>query len=160
MLMAKKTIETISVRDIQANSVWKYGRGGDTSIEPVRKMPCTTLIGRIVGTRVELADGTFAWALLGNIDTDKPEFSKHFMTLSMESCGNWFHLARYHDYDYSVRGPEKLSEWLNKPLEHIFPISYDIQHVFNRESIALKGKIDKEPKEKLTRAEIISMSVP
>ena len=158
--MTKKTIDTISVGDIQSNPVWKFFSGGDMAIEPVKKTPCTTLNGRIVGTQVELADGTMVWALLGNIDTENPAFSKHFMTLSIESSGDWFHLARYHDYDYDERGPAKLSEWLNKPLDQVFPIAYDIRHVFHGESVALKGKFEREPSGKLTRAEIIAMAVP
>jgi hypothetical protein len=158
--MTKKTIDTISVGDIQANPVWKFCRGGDMAIEPVTRIPCKTLNGRIVGTQVELADGTIVWALLGNINTENPAFSKHFMTLSIESSGDWFHLARYHDYDYDDRGPQKLSEWIGKPLERVFPIAYDIRHVFKGESVALKGKIEKEPSGKLTRAEIIAMAVP
>ena len=158
--MTKKTIDTISVGDIQTNPVWKFCRGGEMVIEPVKKIPCTTLSGRIVGTQVELADGTMVWALLGNVDTENPAISKHFMTLSIESRGDWFHLARYHDYDYEEHGPAKLSEWLRKPLEQVFPIAYDIRHIFKGESVALKGKIEREPSEKLTRAEIIAMAVP
>lgn len=158
--MIKTTIDTISVGDIQANTVWTFCSGGDLAIEPVKKIPCTTLNGRIVGTQVELADGTMVWALLGNINTENPAFSKHFITVSIESRGDWFHLARYHDFDYDERGPAKLSEWLNKPLEQVFPIAYDIRHAFNGESVALKGKIEREPSGKLTRAEIIAMAVP
>jgi hypothetical protein len=155
-----KTIDTISVSDLQANPVWKFCKGGEAAIEPVKKMPCTTLNGRIVGTQVELADGTMAWALLGNIDTGNPAFSKHFLTLSVESNGDWFHLARYHDYDFDERGPAKLSEWLGKPVEQVFPIAYDIRHIVKGEFVTLKGKIEKEPSEKLTRAEIIALAVP
>jgi hypothetical protein len=158
--MIKKTIDTIGVGDIQANPVWKFCSGGEMAIEPVKKIPCVTLNGRIVGTQVELADSTKVWALLGNIDTENPAFSKHFITLSIESNGDWFHLARYHDYDYDVRGPAKLSEWLSKPLEQVFPIAYDIRHVFKGESVVLKGTIEREPSRKLTRAEIIAMAVP
>ena len=157
--MTKKTIDAISVGDIEVNPVWKFCSGGDMAIEPVKKIPCTTLNGRIVGTRVELADGTMVWALLGNIDTENPAFFEHFMTLSIESRGGWFHLARYHDYDYDERGPAKLSEWLNKPVEQVFPIAYDIRHVFNGESGALNGKIETEPNGKLTRAEIVAMAL-
>lgn len=158
--MTKKTIDSLSVSDIQATPVWKFCRGGEMAIEPVTKIPCMTLNGRIVGTQVELADGTLVWALLGNIDTENPAFSKHFMTLSIESGGSWFHLARYHDDDYDERGPAKLSKWLNKPLDQVFPIAYDIRHVFKGESVTLKGKIEKEPSGQLTRAEIIAMAVP
>ena len=130
------------------------------AIEAEKKIPCITLDGRIVGTQVKLADGTMFWATLGNIDTDNPAFSRHVIALSIESNGDWFHLARYHDFDYEERGPSQLAEWLRKPLEQVFPVAYDIQHLFNGESVALKGTIERDPGEKLTRAEIIAMAVP
>jgi hypothetical protein len=158
--MATKTIDTITVGDIEEHPVWRFRSGGDTTIEPILRLPCTTLNGRIVGTQVALVDGTIVWALLGNIDTTNHEFSKHFLTLSVEFEGDWFHLARYHDYDYDKRGPAQLSEFLRKPIDQIFPITYDIRPVFKGDFAALRGKIEKEPSVRLTRAEIIAMAVP
>jgi hypothetical protein len=100
------------------------------------------------------------WALLGNVDPENPALSKHFITLSINKRGDWVHLARYHDHDYDARGPAKFSELLGKPIEKVFPIAYDIRHAYKGESVALKGKIEKEPSERLTRAEIIAMAVP
>ena len=158
--MSYKTVDTISVGDFKLHPVWKYRRGRDMTIAPEKKLPCTSLDGRIVGTQVELADRTMVWAFLGNIDTANPAFSEHFLTLSIDVDGNWFHLARYHDIDYSRNGPSALSKRLGKSIDEVFPITYDIGRVFNGESDALKGKIEKEPRNRLTRDEIIAMAVP
>lgn len=157
--MTMKTIDTISVGDIEEHPVWQYHSGSDFAIKPVVKLPCTSLNGRIVGAQLTLADGTNVWALLGNIDTVNFEFLKHFMTLSVEHNGEWFHLARYHDYDFDKRGPVQISEFLGKSIDKIFPIFYNIQSIFKEKSPALSGKIEKEPIERLTRAEIIALAV-
>ena len=129
-------------------------------IAPVLKLPCKTLNGRIVGTQVGLAAGTKVWAMLSYIDTENPAFSKHVLTLSIEGNGPWFHLARYHDHDYNQRGPKQLSKWLGKPVNQVFPMTFDIRHVFKGVSAALSGIIENVPREKLTRDEIIAMAVP
>jgi hypothetical protein len=158
MIMTKKTPDTLTVRDFQEHPVWRFGRG-DAVMVPVSRLPCTTLDGRIVGTRITLADATIMWGALGNIDVAKPDLTKHFLILSIEFNGAWFHLARYHDYDFNERGPVQLSEFLRKPIDQIFPITYDVRSVFKTESEALRGKIERESSEKFTRAELIAMAV-
>ena len=158
--MNNKTVDTISVEDILAFPVWEFSKREPFSIEPVKKIPCKKLAGRFVGTQVVLADGSKAWALLGNIDPENPGITEHFITLSICSHNKWFHLARYHDHDYGDQGPEKLSEFLGKPIGDIFPISYDIRANLKAESSVAYGKIEKEPHEKLSREAIIALAVP
>jgi hypothetical protein len=161
LVMATKTADALTVGDIVKHPVWRYRGSDDTAIEPVLRLPCTNLSGKLVGTQVALADGTTVWALLGNIDTASPELSKHFLTISIESNGQWFYLARYFDIGYDDEsGPAQLSGFLKKPIGDIFPITFDIRRIFKRESAALRGKIEKEPSDRLTREEIIRMAVP
>jgi hypothetical protein len=100
------------------------------------------------------------WSFLGNIDTSNPRLTEHFLTISIEFNGKWFHLARYHDYDFADRSPAKLATFLGKEVDSVFPISYDIRSFAEGEPYALTGTIEKEPQERLTRAEIIAMAVP
>jgi len=158
--MTARKIETLTVDDLMEHPVWRYRGTEGTAVEPVSRVPCTNLDGKHVGTQVALADGTTVWALLGNIDTTNPEFSKHFLTISVERNGKWFHLARYHDFDYKSRGPVQLSRFLRKTVDEIFPITFDVRSIFKGESPALRGQIEKEPSERLTREEIIRMAVP
>src|SRR5262249_59029714 len=84
----------------------------------------------------------------------------HFLTLSVERDGRWFHVARYHDFDYEERAPEKLAAFLGLAVNEVFPITYDLRPYANGDPRALHGMIPEAPAEKLTRAEIIALAVP
>jgi hypothetical protein len=100
------------------------------------------------------------WTLIGNIDPRNPRLTEHLLTLSIEHAGRWFSLGRYHDFDYADRGPEALSRFLGVAVDEIFPISFDVQQYAEGDPATLKGSVLKEPREKLSRAEIIAMAVP
>lgn len=161
--MAKTSIEAITTGEIQETPVWQFAskpRSTEILLTPVRNLPCKHLGGRLVGTQVTLADGSLAWCFLGNVDTSNPKMTEHFVTLSIESNGKWFHLARYHDFDFAERSPALLAAFLGKHIDSVFPIRYDIRSFAEGEVDALTGSIRKEPIERLTRAEIIRMAVP
>ena len=161
--MTKQSIEYITTGEIRDTPVWRYAsktRSDETELVPVRKLPCKNLNGRLVGTQVLLADGSLLWSFRGNIDTSNPGLTKHFITISIEKNGKWFHLARYHDYGFADRSPAHLAAFLGKDIDAVFPIRYDIQSLSEGEPAALKGTFEKEPKVRLTRAEIIAMAVP
>lgn len=158
-----KAIESLRVSDLRATPVWEYVNceGADeTAVRAVKRVPVQSLDGRLVGTEVELANGARVWALIGNIDADDPRLTEHFITLSVERNGQWFTLARYHDVDYAENGPEALARFLGLPVGDMFPISYDVRKYVRGDPAALAGKVLKEPREKLSRAEIIALAVP
>lgn len=162
--MNAKPLENITVDEIQENPVWRFRsqRGHDDALlVPVKRIPCSDLTGKIVGTQVKLANGSLIWAFLGNIDPSNPRLTEHFVTISVHSGGKWFHLARYHDYDYDDRGPRQLAEFLGLNEDEVFPISYDVKgFVRTTDCEALAGTIEREPKTRLSRAEIIALAVP
>ena len=103
-----KPVESLTVADLRANPVWKYANNdemGETSVRPVKKFPVANLAGKIIGAQVRLSSGLAVWALIGNINSNNKRLNKHFLTLSLERDGKWFHLARYHDFDFDTRGP-------------------------------------------------------
>ena len=158
-----KFIEDIQPLDIMNNPVWQYlnsDRIGETAVYPIKKLPVARLTGRLVGTVVRLANGQQRWALIGNVDPNNARLTQHFLTLSIEDNGKWFVLARYHDINYFNHGPEALARFLDLQIDEVFPISYDIARFCKGNPEALKGFILKEPKEKLTRAQIIALAVP
>jgi hypothetical protein len=73
------------------------------------------------------------------------------MILSVEHRGKWVHLARYHDFDYTTRGPDALSLSLGLGVDEVFPIFYDIRAYAGGNPLALTGRFLKEPREKLSR---------
>lgn len=158
-----KRVTALSAADLAARPVWKYSREddeGEPMVRPVARLPVSTLAGKLVGTKVRLGDGTEVWALIGNIDTHNGRLNEHFVTVSIERDGRWFHLARYHDYDYLERGPEQLAAFLSTRVDAVFPIAYDVRPYALGDAAALAGVITKEPAERLTRAQIVALAVP
>jgi len=162
--MNMKPLESITYDEIREHPVWRFSSrecDNDTLLAPVKRIPCSNVRGKIVGTQVELANGSQAWAFLGNIDPSSPRLTEHFVTISLHHGGKWFHLARYHDYDYADRGPKQLAEFMELSEDEVFPIRYDIREfVRTTDCEALAGTIVREPRNKLTRAEIIAIAVP
>jgi hypothetical protein len=158
-----KPVESLTVADLAANPVWQYTNsdgGSDTFVRPVKKIPVKSLTGKVFGAHVLLANGSQVWALIGNVDATNPRFTEHFLTLSIERGGKWFALARYHDHDFTVRGPEALARFLGLQVDDVFPISVDVRQCAQGNPVALAVIVPKEPREKLTRADIIAMAVP
>lgn len=162
--MCAKTIDSITVGDIEKHPVWGFTNASDSScdteVHPIDTLPCASLAGKCVGTKVVLADGCQVWALLGNIDTTNSRLTEQFLTVSISHDGLWFHLARYHDYNCEENGPLSLAAWLGKDVDQVFPISYDVRAFVVGDSASLAGLIRKEPRERLTRAELVSLAVP
>jgi hypothetical protein len=69
-------------------------------------------------------------------------------------------MARYHDYDSRQRGPAALARFLGLRVNAVFPITYDIRKFSRGNDAALAGTIQKEPVERLTRAQVIGLAVP
>jgi hypothetical protein len=151
-----KRVEKLTVADLEAFPVWEYtntdGPLGETAVQPVKKIPVENLDGRLVGSQIRLANGSDVWALICNVDSKNPWATQHVLTLSVFNKGTSFDMARYHDYDGNERGPQALANFLGLPVEEVFPIAYDL----SRFSL---GTIPKEPPEKLTRAQIISLAL-
>jgi len=171
-----KAAESLTVSDFEAHPVWQFVNNdvlGETMVKPVRKLPVVELTGKIVGTRVDLANGGKAWALIGNVNPWNPRKTEHLVTLSIERGGEWFHLARYHDFDYEERGAEALSLFLGLGVDEVFPISSDLRRYAEGDAAALVGSVLKEPRKRLrtlghsatsmramgARAEIIAMAL-
>ncbi len=163
MIENVKPVSSLSVADLQAYPVWQYtNREGfdETFVRPVKRVPVVNLTGKVVGTQVVLGNGQRVWALIGNVDAKNARLTEHFLTLSVERDGRWFTLARYHDLDYAENGPEGLAGFLGLPVDEAFPIAYDLRKYAKGDAAALSGQIRKEPRERLSRAEIIAMAVP
>jgi hypothetical protein len=92
-------------------------------------------------------------ALIGNYNVTNPRDTQHFLTLSIERGGEWFHLARYHDVDFTDRGPEALARFLGLHVDDVFPISVDVRRYVRGDPKALIAIVLKEPQERLTEEE-------
>ncbi len=163
MIENLKPIDSLTVADLAANPVWQYTNrdgAGEMFARAVKKIPVKNLTGKVIGTQVRFANGSLAWALIGNLDVGNPRLTEHFLTLSIERGGGWFALARYHDHDFADRGPEALSRFLGLRVDDVFPIFFDVREYAQGDPTALAGSVPKEPRERLSRADIIGMAVP
>jgi hypothetical protein len=154
-----KPIECLVAADLEASPVWEFCQCGQTTVQPVNKLPVKSLAGRAVATKIRLANGSDVWGVLGNVNPNDAYRTEHFLTLSVLKDNEWFTLARYFDFDYAERGPEGLAHFLGLRVDDVFPIYYDIIGHVKGDPAALSGTIPREPREKLTRAQIIAMAV-
>jgi len=158
-----KPILSLQISDLKKHPIWKFvtdDEGDETAVRPVNRLPVSNLMGKIVGTSVQLANGNYVWALVANLNTRSAQMNEHFVALVIERNGKWFELERYFDPMYREHGPDALARFLGLSVDEIFPISYDVRKYVNGEANALSGMVLKEPRVRLTRAEIIAMAVP
>jgi hypothetical protein len=158
-----KPVELLQIEDLEKFPVWTFINNdmmGETLVKSVKKVPVKSLAGKIVGLKVTLADGTTAWTIVGNVDANNSSLTNHFLSISFYKAKSWFHLARYHDFEYKENGPMALSLFLSKGVDKIFPISYDLRPYAVGVEQALVGEVLKEPVIRLSRAEIIALAVP
>ena len=127
---------------------------------PASSKRTTRLIGKLAGTKVQLADGSWRWALFSNIDPANAQLTEHFLSLSLFVAGRWFHLARYHDIDAVSRGPRALARRLRGPVNSVFPIRYDIRPFVNNAPAWLEGVVHRTPRPRLSGAKVIALAVP
>jgi hypothetical protein len=158
-----KSIDSLQESDLSAFPVWEFDDDEETHdecfVRPFTDLPAEDLRGKGVAVQVCLANGQRIWGLIGNIDTKNARSTEHFLILSVIKDGRWFHLARYHDFDFDQQGPNALAAFLGLSPENVFPISYDISMYAVGVQEALIGKVTKEPRERLTQAELIAMAI-
>lgn len=160
MIQNIKPVESLTMADFQAHPVWEYLNDDEideTMMCPVEDLPVESLDNRLVGTELRLANGLQVWALIGNFDVTNSRSTRHFLTLSFDRGGKRFHLARYHDVDFAKRGPEALARFLGLQVDDIFPITVDVRRYVRGDPKALTATVLKEPQEKLTDAELMTL---
>lgn len=154
-----KQVDALRVADFERFPVWEFEDADDEmSVRPVLGLPVSTLRSRIVGTQVQLANGQATWAMI-NVSERDAGSTEHLVTLSLERTEHWFHLARYHDVDYVERGPTAVAAFLGLSVDEVFPISYDLRQYAAGDAAALVGRVLQEPRERLSRAQIVAMVI-
>jgi hypothetical protein len=148
-----KPAESLTVADFRANPVWEFLNDdeiGETMARPVEELPVETLDNRIVGAQARLGNGLEVWGLFGNFDVKNPRATQHFLALSIDRDGKWFHLARYFE-GFTAYSPEALARFLGLEVDDVFPITVDVRG----DPAALTAIVLKEPQEKITREDSI-----
>lgn len=156
-----KPVESLTVDDLRKCALWTIveDNSGQILLKASSGAPADDLAGRVAAVQVRLSCGERVWALLGNIAVRDARSTRHFLTASLLCPHGWFQLARYHDPDYSDRGPAALAAALKRPLADVFPIAYDIRAAAHGDADAVVGSIPSEPVERLSRAELIQLAL-
>jgi hypothetical protein len=163
MATRARPVESLTPADFLKHRVWEFlsnDEPDETYVNPVERLPVSSLERRIVGVEVQLASGRGVWAFLGNVDVNDARRTHHFLTISVLAQDEWFHLARYHDVDREERGPARLAAALGLGVNEVFPIRYDIGSWVADAADSLLGEIDAEPRGQLSRTELINLAVP
>lgn len=158
-----KYVQELVPEDFYEYPVWGYVENEpdvpDTAVAAIDTLPIYDLRGKLIGTKIKLHNGSTHWVILSNISLHNPRVTKHFIAVSIERNGKWFNLARYHDADYSQRGPEQLAHFLELSISDIFPMQYDVRGLVVGNPIILRGMIPIIPEECLTQAELIELAM-
>ncbi len=158
-----KRVDELTLDDVHRYPVWEFvaddGQSDETFVRPVGSLPVSDLTGKIVALEAFLANGMKQDMLIGNFDAIRPDMNPHFVTLSLFVKGKWFHLARYHDYDSASSRPEALCSALGLTVSDVFPIRYDMTECVRGERSVLVGSFAASPERKLSRVELIALSV-
>jgi hypothetical protein len=151
-----KPAESLTVSDFQGHPVWEFlydDEIGETMVRPVEKLPVESLDDKVIGAQVRLANDSLVWASFGNFDVTNPRATQHFLDISIERNGEWFHLARYFDVDFAAHSPEALARFLGLHIDDVFPITVDVRRYVRGDPAVLTAIVLKEPQERLTREE-------
>jgi hypothetical protein len=157
MSMLRKSVEKLTADDYADFPIWEFTNDDeehdDLSMAPVIELPVTDMGGRLIGTQVRLANGTFRLGTLGNLHLQDVEATKTYLMLSLHQDDDVFHLARYHDVDRDTHGPKALSEFLGLDIDDVFPISYDVSRFCLSHPSVTRNVIVADPPHKLDKQE-------
>lgn len=156
-----RRVDLLKIEDFERFPIWEFSDNENLGlmVHPVEDLPVSTMSGRMVGTKVVLANGRIVWALISNIEVAHRLSTEHFLSLSVNIDGRWHHLSRYHDPDYSRNGPEALAKALGLDVDEVFPIEYDVSSHIVGDTGALIGTIPKNPKKRLEDDELINLAL-
>ena len=157
-------LASIPISDLLRGGVWEFDTDHESThngtwVLRIAALPTSTLANRVAALNVKLADGTLVPATIGNVDVKNPRLTRIFLSLSLLCPSKeWFHLARHFDVEYDRCGPTALAQALGKPLDLVFPISYDLSHLLIGVAASVLGEVAAIPRERVTRAEAASLA--
>ena len=159
----ERPLNEITATELLTAPAWSYtpSKDGRVWLKPVGSKRLRTFNNRMVTCQFHTPSGEAIWGLVEGIHPDLPLFSKHWRkAYLLRSDGKWFELARYHDYNWSTKGPERCAYFFRSTVHAMFPLRFDISHLSATASSSLVGVFESDPKDRLPRAEIIALAVP
>jgi hypothetical protein len=158
--MKAKPVTSLMAQDLARHPVWEYDLGNETRpgrdetwVVPVKALPVSDLSNHVVATALHLRNGQVLPGMLGCVSLQDTFSNQQFLLASVWHENEWFHLARYYDFDPEKNGPAALAALLSLPVEQIFPIAYDISRWARGLPDVVRGEIAAEPAIRLTDKE-------
>jgi hypothetical protein len=148
MKVSIKNVQEMVPEDFRLFAIWEFAIDmeellrAETVVRPVFDPPVGDMGNRILGTQVQLANGTKMWAIIENLHLDSPADNERYLGISLFVNERWFHLARRMDFDYETHGPAALASAIGLCLEEIFPITYDVSAHCVGDPRVIRGTID------------------
>jgi len=157
MIRLVRTIEELTSDDLAKYPIWAYTNSheeaSELAVSPVLESPVRSPLNRVVGSEVQLANGSRYWAILSDLDLNDPFWNLHFLGITLFIGAERFHLARCHDFFFDTNGPIQLAQSLALKIEEGFPIRYDISAFCVGQKSCVYGEIPFEIPQKLTEEE-------
>jgi hypothetical protein len=156
------TVDQIDIAILERYPVMEFfynANESDLSVVPVLRVPVTDMSNRMARASLIFSCGCKATGIIGNLDLTDPCKNAHFITLVLFDDDRKFVLARYHDINWKLNGPGALSRWFGKAVKDIFPIHYDVSEYCLGRRDAVTGFIYAEPKTRLSREELVALSL-
>jgi hypothetical protein len=165
--MEARSYLNIPIEELKQQHVWEIEMDDEINkdgsfMTPVSNLPVNSLENRLVFLDVCLANGLKVAGLLGNVCLNDVEANEEFLSLSVESNGEWYHLDKYFGVMYNSTGPRGggpagLCQFLGLEANEVFPISYDISDIAVGPVEITEGMIPMEPKRRITQRERASL---
>lgn len=159
--MMRKTVDQITVSDLKKWPVWEFCNDDipdETAMSPIKQLPVDHLNGRVVACEMTLANGNQIIGSISNIDVRNLRATQQFLFVVIHKDDKKFPLARYFDSD-PKHSPAELAKFLKLSINDVFPISYDISKFVKAPMDIVKGQIPAVPYEKLSREELLQLTM-
>lgn len=157
-------LDELKPEELNVVWLWEYtpSKDGRLWVKPIKTTKTKKFSGRIAACEVVFADGSRHTAMIEGIDIETPEFSKHHRELILWiSTHGWFRLAQYYCNDdvKAICGDEVLCKIVNKSLNEVFPIKFDLRDRSSIDSTCLSGAFEHNPSWGLSGADVMKILV-
>jgi len=153
-----KDVGGLNQRDFNRYPVWEFQVGAEflpwrdeTWLSPVKRLPVDSLDNRLVGTRLKLANGQTVRGILGNISLRNARATRQFIDVEISHNGKSYQLQRAASPMHPYLNAQGLADALGLRIEQVFPITYDLSDVAVGDPKVIKGSIEAELPENLSK---------
>ena len=165
----RKPIATVTEAEFRRFPLWRYtlderANEDETWASPIRLLPPLKLSAKspaglaCIATDLRFADGSTHFGLLSPL-SGVAELDEQATTVSVFFAGARLDLAGYYDVETDRLSPNDFAKQLDRRIEQVFPISYDVSKFFGGPPSKWRGMVFERPQRPLSREEYIDLIV-